>query len=157
MVLFLLVLIALGGFCPQPLFAHGVGYQVEARGITVKFFYSDGAPFSYAKTYVYSPENDKIEYQNGRTDKNGCFAFRPNIKGKWRVAVNDGRGHAIEAIVMVSDKMIPSKEQPKAKAIPKFWAAILGVSLIFNLFGIVWWYHLFHKGKGVSGFRSVED
>ncbi|MFO7965491.1 MAG: hypothetical protein R6U50_16320, partial [Desulfobacterales bacterium] len=58
-------------------------------------------PMAFAEVLVFSPKNDKIEHQNGRTDQNGRFAFLADIPGKWQVKVNDGMGHAVHATVTV--------------------------------------------------------
>lgn len=62
--------------------------------MAVEFFYSDKTPMRYAEVLVFSPENEKAEYQNGRTDQSGRFAFLAETPGEWQMKVNDGMGHA---------------------------------------------------------------
>lgn len=88
---------------PNPAVAHGTGYRLieDANAVAVSFFYADGQPMSYAETLVFAPDNDDIEYQNGRTDQKGRFAFYPEMPGTWRLVVNDGMGHRAEGIITV--------------------------------------------------------
>lgn len=100
---------------PDPAFAHGAGYRLidDAKAVAVSFFYADGQPMSYAETLVFGPEDQEIEYQNGRTDQQGRFAFYPETPGTWRLVVNDGMGHRAEGIITVK---APSAKNDKSDA-----------------------------------------
>lgn len=100
---------------PDPALAHGIDYRLidDTRAVAVSFFYTDGQPMSYAETMVFGPENTDIEYQNGRTDQQGRFAFYPETPGAWRVVVNDGMGHRAEGIITVK---APSTKDGKSDA-----------------------------------------
>ena len=57
--------------------AHAL-YAADTRHdgvVLVQFAYSSGEQPTYAKVEVYSPADDKVEFQNGRTDAQGRFAF----------------------------------------------------------------------------------
>lgn len=89
---------------PVGAFAHGTDYRLinnDAVAIA-EFVYSDQTPMRYAEILVFSPGNDKVEFQNGRTDQNGRFAFLAETPGDWHVKVNDGMGHAVHATVSVN-------------------------------------------------------
>lgn len=132
--------------CPHILEAHGTGYRIleKCGAVTVEFYYSTGEPISYARVLVFSPQNEKdekVEYQNGRTDKQGRFAFYPNMAGIWCVKTNDGRGHMIQGLVEVKEtKTEGSIIVDKTKVWPssKLLGALLGVSLISNLCFIIY-------------------
>ena len=82
---------------------HGTGYG-PADGLgarSLEYYYSSGDPMAYAKTLVYAPDDGETEYQNGRTDRRGRFAFVPDMPGTWRVVVSDGQGHRVGAEVDV--------------------------------------------------------
>ena len=123
--------------------AHGTGHRVirDSRAIAVESFYSDREPMSYAEVKLYGPSDDSIEYQNGRTDRNGRFAFLPDREGTWRVEVGDGMGHLMKAEIDVKNPEkveTPTEESPVAvdaarPGIPMPWKAALGLSLIANL------------------------
>lgn len=42
-----------------------------------------------------------VEYQNGRTDAQGRFAFVPSAAGDWLIRLDDGTGHGFEEHVKV--------------------------------------------------------
>ena len=67
----------------------------------VQFAYAGGAVPTYAKVEVYSPADAKVEFQNGRTDAQGRFAFMPDTPGQWRIIMADNMGHRVEHAVDV--------------------------------------------------------
>ena len=68
----------------------------------VQFAYAGGAVPTYAKVEVYSPADAKVEFQNGRTDAQGRFAFMPDTPGLWRIIMADNMGHRVEHAVDAS-------------------------------------------------------
>ena len=128
---------------PAGVSGHGTDYRVlnEAPVIVTEFFYSDKEPMRYAEVLIFSPEDDNIEYQNGRTDQNGRFAFYPEIPGSWRIKVNDGVGHAVEATVMAKPKGDAGKQlegSPRKEPLSFAHASLivrvlLGLSILLNL------------------------
>lgn len=122
--------------------AHGTAHRVirDAKTITVEFYYADKEPMRYAEVLVFSPSDQKIEYQNGRTDQNGRFAFYPETAGAWRIEVSDGMGHKEVGRVVVGQadntdadpgKHIERSEEPDGSM--RLLKAVLGISLIFNI------------------------
>lgn len=115
---------------------HGVGHRVVhgAGAVVLEFFYSSGEPLSYAEIFIWSPDDARIEFQNGRADRNGRFAFAPAEKGTWRVEANDGRGHKATALCRIDpSKTIPSTDSPEGGPPgSRALTALLGVSLIAN-------------------------
>ena len=83
--------------------AHGAACRIinDSKSILVQAFYAGGEPMSYAETLIFGPNDAKTEYQNGRTDRRGGFAFHPDEPGTWRVEVNDGMGHKVETTLDV--------------------------------------------------------
>lgn len=67
----------------------------------VQFAYAGGEVPTYAKVEVYSPADAKVEFQNGRTDAQGRFAFMPDTAGQWRIIMADNMGHRVEHPVEV--------------------------------------------------------
>ena len=127
-------------FMSNDLWAHGVEYEVkEGRAVVLKAGYDDGEPMSYAEVKIFSPGNKDIEHQNGRTDKNGCFAFLPDQPGEWKVIVNDGTGHGVVTKVEV-------KESMKIEATTKGWSrwqkVITGISVIWGLAGLILYFRV---------------
>lgn len=126
-------------FIPYNLWAHGVVYEVkEDKTIIIKVAYDDGEPMNYAEIKIFSPDNKNIEHQNGRTDKNGCFAFLPDEIGEWKVVVNDGMGHGVVTEVKVEEAM--KIEKTSYKAWPRWQGVITGISIICGLTGLIFYF-----------------
>lgn len=90
-------------FIMPGLWGHGVHHSIERdSAIIVNAMYHDHKPIAHAEVKIYMPEENKVEYQNGRTDKNGRFAFYPHTKGEWTVVVRDAMGHGFTEKVNVS-------------------------------------------------------
>ncbi|GAB7023240.1 hypothetical protein [Salidesulfovibrio brasiliensis] len=112
--------------------AHGLGHRLLESGQATVFetSYSTGEPVAYGEVLVYGPGEGKAEYQNGRTDANGRFAFVPNADGRWNVVVDAGMGHRHTFDVEVDESgRVVSREVKQGTMIP----ALLGVSLLANL------------------------
>jgi nickel transport protein len=128
---------------PRYLWAHGVVYEIsKENAVIVKIGYDDGEPMSYAEVKIFSPlerepalsEVEGIEYQNGRTDRNGCFAFFPDQAGEWRVVVNDGMGHGLVTEVPVKEGMNLNTIH---HGFPRGQKLITGIGIIWGLTGLV--------------------
>ncbi|HOT46131.1 MAG TPA: hypothetical protein PLM53_17850 [Spirochaetota bacterium] len=101
-----LVFIAAIVLAPAALLAHGITRTIEeGKSMVVTAYYDDGKPISYASVKVFAPGKKETEYQNGRTDKNGRFAFVPSEAGDWLVRLDDGTGHGFEEHVKVDADM----------------------------------------------------
>ena len=127
--------------------AHGTDCRVneDIRTITFDFFYDDREPMQYCEVLVFSPLDEKIEYQNGRTDSKGRFSFSPDTPGQWRIEVSDGMGHMVKGAVNVeadtSQKTAPVTQERKnekvfSEDISKTLKVILGLSLIINIWAL---------------------
>ena len=79
----------------------------------VQFAYAGGSVPTYAKVEVYSPADAKVEFQNGRTDAQGRFAFMPDAPGQWRIIMADNMGHRVEHAVEVSAGHTPAQADVK--------------------------------------------
>lgn len=139
--------------------AHGVTITTRVLAyegvVTALCRYSTGEPLAYAAITVHGPEYTDIEFQNGRTDALGRFAFLPSAPGTWRIGVDDGMGHQSGAIIetkqggneTVSSSMVaPSGLQSGTAdhsalralhALPLWLAALFGVSLMANVFFVL--------------------
>lgn len=152
---FLLILFA---DLPQTALAHGVAWEAAPQPAKALLFrYSDGTAMRYAAIKTFSPADAKIEHQQGHSDKNGRFAFVPDVPGDWRILASDGLGHRVEAVVNVAaDEMGENRAatDPLSPAAPGRWSAPLwaritvGFSLLLNAFGAA---HFFRNRKKRSG------
>ncbi len=130
---------------PQFTAAHGTGYRIlgDNKAVTAEFYYSDGEPMSYAGVLVFSPGDEKTEYQNGRTDRQGRFAFYPDKNGAWRIEANDGMGHKAQGSFEVREEKSDKTEAEKKIVVQNertgsssslLLKSVAGISLIFNLY-----------------------
>ncbi len=132
---------------PSPLFAHGVKGSVKEGGIVVTAQYDTGEAMSYARVRISAP-GAKLLFQSGRTDRNGQFCFFPDTPGDWKVVVDDEIGHRLEIQVPVDEvknlKTDRAAEGSKS-SLAKYERALMGVSIIFGLSGIFFWW----RGKRI--------
>ncbi len=127
---------------PNFLFAHGMVHNFSREeALVIRAAYDDGEPMSYAAVKIYAPENAKLQHQNGRTDKNGCFAFIPDAPGQWHLTVDGGMGHMITTDVTVDENLVLSVD-PSAipRQAPRFYGIIAGLGVIFGMIGLLAWF-----------------
>ncbi|BBO91794.1 hypothetical protein [Desulfosarcina ovata] len=117
--------------------AHGTGFRLvkDPRPLAVRFYYTGGDPMGFAQVRVYSPESDAIEYQNGRTDGQGIFAFCPKRPGEWTLMVADGMGHKVRAVVQVGEGLNPAQATSRqgGGTKPGWLEIVAGLSLLMNI------------------------
>lgn len=109
--------------------AHGMNYSILESQSAVVFQaqFSNGEPMSYSAVVINDPTGR--EHQSGLTDAQGRFAFIPESKGKWQVAVDGGMGHRL-AFDMEAGADIA---EIKAAKSPQWLYALIGLSLTINL------------------------
>ena len=121
------------------LLAHdlSVGQRFEGEVVVLSAVYGGSEPAAFCQVSVRSPMKPDAEFQTGRTDARGQFAFVPNGPGNWRVVVDDEMGHRLELQV----PWIGSGEgAPGAAAQPTWEKALTGASLLLGLTGLwLWW------------------
>lgn len=119
-----------------PVSGHSIHYHVQPKGISVKVFYEKENPASYSEYELFGP-GDKEPHQIGRTDKNGFLSFLPDRPGTWRIRVWGESTHGFHGVtidVQVDQALqLESFSKPLLATHTKL---IVGVSLIFGLFGI---------------------
>ena len=92
----LAALLVLGWFSADAQ-AHALLAKELASGDArvVEFSYSTGDVAAYAEAKLYGPDSADVEFQNGRTDAQGRFAFLPDKPGTWTIVVADNMGHKV--------------------------------------------------------------
>jgi nickel transport protein len=123
---------------------HGVEGNVEiAEGWCLSAKYDDGEPMNYAAVEIRAPDT-KLPFQSGRTDRNGCFLFKPDGPGQWQVVVADGMGHQASLDISVGgdEKSVQKKGavlSPVASGEgSRPLKIIVGLSVIFGLCGVLY-------------------
>jgi nickel transport protein len=127
--------------------AHGLFHEVTRKeAVVVTALFDDGEPVTYAQVKVYSPDGGEIEYQNGRTDRKGSFAFLPDRPGEWRIAIDGGMGHRLNTAVVVNEISEAPKVRDSGGGRPRWPGLVTGLSLIFGLCGSL----MYLKAKRLS-------
>jgi hypothetical protein len=111
---------------------HGLSTAPAVGGLGVVATYDDGSPVPYADARLFAPGQAGKPVLTGATDRNGCFMFRPDTAGVWRIAIDDGMGHAVSADVVsggASSAAAVTFRMRKAQGV------LTGVAVIFGLFG----------------------
>ena len=127
---FRLGLLALVGLSAS---AHDLVLTAERTGaaVVIRAAYAGTEPCPFAATEIFSPAAAKTEYQNGRTDRTGRFAFVPDQPGNWRVVVDDELGHRVELTVPVAEGATLAVSGTQ----PVWQKALTGAALILGLMG----------------------
>ncbi|MGM0428271.1 MAG: hypothetical protein ACQEQ7_13655 [Thermodesulfobacteriota bacterium] len=128
---------------PVPLPAHGVKGDIFTGGMVITARYDTDEPMSYAQTIIRPPEGG-LDFQTGRTDRNGRFCFFPDGPGDWEVIVDDGIGHRLTLVVPVDERFLQNgqiqTDAPTRNAISKPAKALMGLCIIFGISGcLLWW------------------
>ena len=127
----IILIIAVAFIAYAQCLAHGIEASFTDGAKSIKFQYDDGTPMSFADITIITPEGK--EFQSGLTDRNGNFSFIPDIKGEWKVVVDDGMGHrAEECLIIDEDYSVGGNKEIRFQ---KLYGIITGISLIFGLFG----------------------
>lgn len=118
--------------------AHDVLHEItRSHAVVVKVGYDTGEAMRYAEVTIFSPRDKKIEFQNGRTDANGSFAFLPDMPGEWKIVVNDGTGHGLSTTFSV-DKTMNAQISPGMFA--RLKKLLIGISVLFGISGILYYF-----------------
>ncbi len=118
--------------------AHGTRGTIETDSRVIVARYDDESPMDYCDVNVFSPANGEEAWLSGTTDPNGRFAFCPDTQGVWRVTVDDGMGHRVEMDVECGeDARTTSGEEHHHHTVNRPLGVLIGVAVIFGLFGII--------------------
>jgi nickel transport protein len=89
---------------------------------------------AFCDVTVLAPQSSEEPYQEGTSDRNGCFAFLPDTNGTWKVAVDDGMGHLVEARIEIDS--IGRRRTETAHPPDRLGGTVVGISVIFGIFGV---------------------
>ena len=118
-------------------FAHSVQYKVSHKNaVVIKIFFPDGTPFSYEKFEIYSPDNTKIPYQVGRTDKYGRIIFIPDKVGNWTIKAFSEDGHGIIDKIYISK--LNNMNDYSDSSLDYFFKIVAGILIIFLIYGTLY-------------------
>jgi nickel transport protein len=122
---------------PGLLQAHGMVWEIGPRQtVAILAAYDDGEPMAYAAVKIFAPGESQIEHQNGRTDKNGTFAFMPDTPGQWRIIVDGGMGHVINTTFEVDEALTVSADPPVSRPYSRARDIMAGLGIIMGVTGV---------------------
>jgi nickel transport protein len=107
---------------------------VSEGATVVAATYDDGSPMAFCDVTVFGPDAREEPYQEGTSDRNGCFAFLPDTNGTWTVTVDDGMGHVAEARIDIDSA--GGRRSEEAHHADRLSGAVVGISVIFGCFGV---------------------
>ncbi len=141
-ILFFLSLFFLSGIRDNQVAAHGVNYTIDkTEAMIIRVEYDDGEPMRYAEVKIFAPDDQKLEYQNGRTDKLGRFAFYPTKEGEWKITVSDGMGHGITAKVSHAyNNKADIKMAAQSAGFKKWQKIIMALSVAWGFIGLAFFF-----------------
>lgn len=129
-----MLLLALGTTLAQ---AHEVHHRIEASGaVLVTLSYANGQPFAYEK-YALTPAGQETPQQVGNTDAQGRIAFVPGSVEKWRLQATSADGHGVNLDFSAPTTQASSGAAATDLATPRWLLTVLGLSLIFGIFGLI--------------------
>jgi nickel transport protein len=121
---------------------HGIAAVRVDGGVGVGFVYYDGTPVTFSDVSVFAPGAGDKPTLAATTDRNGCFMFRPDTNGVWKVTVDDGMGHAItHEIVFDGQAAAPAKSCGR---MPTRYGTVIGLAVICGVFGWPAFLHFVH-------------
>lgn len=114
-------------------YGHSITATRVDGGVGVLATYDDGTPVSFSEAHLLAPGAMEKPALVGTTDRNGCFMFRPDTNGIWKVTVDDGMGHVVtEELRFDGHAVAPERDKGR---MPKRYGVIAGLALIFGVFG----------------------
>ncbi|GAB1393698.1 hypothetical protein MASR1M60_18620 [Rhodocyclaceae bacterium] len=129
-----ILLLALGTTLAQ---AHEVHHRIEATGaVLVTLSYANGQPFAYEK-YALTPAGQETPQQVGNTDAQGRIAFVSGSVEKWRLQATSADGHGVNLDFSAPATQASGGTAATDLAAPRWLLAVLGLSLIFGIFGLI--------------------
>jgi nickel transport protein len=127
--------------------AHGitVDLSIEGEVVILGASYSPSQPLADASVFIYSPAEPENEWQKGRTDKTGHFAFIPDVKGEWSIVIDDQKGHMKKTTFVyspdlpeeneISEETIAESVEPAGNGLNTTHKIVIGLSLIIGITG----------------------
>jgi nickel transport protein len=112
---------------------HGITATPVEGGVGVRAAYDDGTPVSFSEARVFAPGAPEKPALVGTTDRHGCFLFRPDTNGVWKVTVDDGMGHVATEELRFEGQAVAGEQEPRRMS--RRDGVITGLALIFGVFG----------------------
>lgn len=136
----------LGTCLPGLALAHELRHSVgEGRAAFVSVLHPDGRAFAGEGYEVFRGE-ETSPFQVGRTDVHGRLAFLPDRAGAWRVRIFSEDGHGLE--ISLSTDAEAAVDEAEAPSLPPHLRILVGMSVLFGLFGVAQLYWRARSERG---------
>ena len=119
------------------LISHGIDHIEINGGTGVEAKYENGNPVAGVNVKVFSPNESEVPFQQGSSDRNGRFMFRPDTPGDWTVIFNDGTGHGFKTKIHIDTSNTTVKKPVRKEHFPLLYKIITGISVLFGLTGLL--------------------
>ena len=120
---------------PERAAAHDLRHSIEeSAAVTVQLFFADGNEFSFESYEVYYA-GEESPFQVGRTDARGRLVFLPDRAGTWRVKAFSEDGHGADLSLTTGAQ--GAIESADRSLFERHSRLVVGVSIIFGIFGLV--------------------
>jgi len=128
--------------------AHGVTVDISIEGgvVIIGASYSPAQPLVAASVSIHSPAEPENEWQTGRTDKTGHFAFVPDARGEWSIVIDDQKGHMEKATVVftpdlpekseITEETVTKPVDPAGNGLNTSHKIVIGLSLLIGITGL---------------------
>jgi len=128
--------------------AHGITVDIGIEGgvVILGASYSPAQPLVDASVFIYSPAEPENEWQTGRTDRTGHFAFVPDAKGEWSIVIDDQKGHMKRTTIVFTPDLPESSEiaeetfskpvDPAGNGLNTSHKIVIGLSLLIGITGL---------------------
>jgi len=119
--------------------AHAIHATHSTGGVVVYASFTDAIPAAGVFVSVFAP-GETTRFAKGKTDRNGCFCFKPDKAGEWDVLVADRQGHRLQIKVAVDSSLLAEKTKDEVGGWPvkmqKILAGLALIALFFGCFGL---------------------
>ncbi len=128
--------------------AHGITVDISIEGgvVILGASYSPAQPLVDASVFIYSPAEPENEWQKGRTDKTGHFAFLPDAKGEWSIVIDDQKGHMKKTTIVFTPDLPEESEiteetftkplEPAGNGLNTSHKIVIGLALLIGITGL---------------------
>jgi hypothetical protein len=139
--------------------AHGVTVDVSIEGgvVILGVSYSPTQPLADASVIIYSPAEPENEWQTGRTDKTGHFAFVPDAKGEWSIIIDDQKGHMKKTTIAftpdlpeeseITEETLTKPVDPAGNGLNTTHKIVIGLALFIGITGLFYGLKARQEGK----------
>jgi nickel transport protein len=160
---FILLISLLSMVSTGSVLAHGFSVDMAVNGkvVILKASYSSSQPLVDASVFIYSPNEPDNEWQKGRTDKTGHFAFLPDVQGEWTVVIDDQKGHKKTTTIVFTPDLPEKSEtteesfnkahEPAGKGLNTSHKIVIGLALLIGITGLFYGLKVRQEQKNSTG------